>query len=624
MRFQFFKTLSVLVCLLILSNMSLMASDKILIEKLDDLPRYTYKIDIKAVELFENNEALMNLVSKVKQDLLADLDKYDIQDKTTLKSYYGSLGTIALLEKNYEDYMKYYNLGVELEEKEALKLTYGLFSRAYVQAVQTNDPEFAVALHKFYKAMVNDLPYETIQAELESSKGRAEIISTNLILGVTESRTQKILDQSGGDMSKDIALSLIGSNYTVRQYIPYKNIVLEVLTEYLDAHKVEKPDIWTERDFELNPDKLGKPVVVAIWDSGVDTAIYRGRLFINEKEISGNGVDDDNNGFVDDVNGIAWTLHSEKTAELLYPIGDIEADRPRLQKLSKGLSDISSNVNSEEATELKKSLGSMKQSEVQPFIEDISKYGNYAHGTHVTGIAARGNPFIRIMPCRITFDYKMIPEVPTLEQARLDSVATIETVEYFKKNNVRVVNMSWGGSLADVESALEAHNVGETPEKRKELAREIFEISKQSLYDAINNAPEILFITSAGNADNDVNFEEFIPSSFDLPNIISVGAVDQAGDETGFTSFGKVDVYANGYEVLSYVPGGDEMKMSGTSMSSPNVTNLAAKLFALNPALSPSQVIQLIENGVDDKKAGDRFVKLINPKKSLELLSKMK
>ena len=178
--------------------------------------------------------------------------------------------------------------------------------------------------------------------------------------------------------------------------------------------------------------------------------------------------------------------------------------------------------------------------------------------------------------------------------------------------------------LASIESALEANNAGGTPEERKALSRQIFEIGKGALYEAIKNAPGILFITSAGNADNDVTFEEFIPSTFDLPNIMSIGAVDQAGEETGFTSFGKVDVYANGFEVLSYVPGGDKMKMSGTSMSSPNVTNLAAKLIALKPDLTALQVRELIEKGCDEKMAGERKVLLINPKKSMELLAQMK
>jgi len=84
-----------------------LAEEKIKIEKLDDLPRHTYKIDIKAAELFENDQALMKLASEVKQDLDNDLKKYEIQDKTTLKDYYSLMQIIAMLEKRYDDAKKY-------------------------------------------------------------------------------------------------------------------------------------------------------------------------------------------------------------------------------------------------------------------------------------------------------------------------------------------------------------------------------------------------------------------------------------------------------------------------------------------------------------------------------------
>jgi len=185
------------------------------------------------------------------------------------------------------------------------------------------------------------------------------------------------------------------------------------------------------------------------------------------------------------------------------------------------------------------------------------------------------------------------------------------------------VNMSWGGSLSDVEAALEANNAGGTPEERKALAREIFEIGKSGLREAMRNAPEVLFVTSAGNSDNDVEFDEVIPSSFELPNLMVVGAVDQAGDETSFTSFGKVDVYANGFNVESYVPGGKKLKMSGTSQASPNVVNLAAKILAVRPELTPTQVRELIVKGSDEKEAGERAIRLINPKQTMDLLKTM-
>jgi hypothetical protein len=56
---------------------------------------------------------------------------------------------------------------------------------------------------------------------------------------------------------------------------------------------------------------------VAVIDTGADTGHpdLDGNLWVNEDEIPGNGKDDDNNGYVDDVNG--WDFYNLEAA----PIG---------------------------------------------------------------------------------------------------------------------------------------------------------------------------------------------------------------------------------------------------------------------------------------------------------------
>jgi subtilisin family serine protease len=81
-----------------------------------------------------------------------------------------------------------------------------------------------------------------------------------------------------------------------------------------------------------------------------------------------------------------------------------------------------------------------------------------------------------------------------------------------------------------------------------------------------------------------------------------------------------VAVHADGYHVESFVPGGERLKLSGTSMASPNVVNLAAKLFALDPSLTPRQVIALIRQGATPTEDGRRY--LIDEKRSVGLLPK--
>ena len=71
-----------------------------------------------------------------------------------------------------------------------------------------------------------------------------------------------------------------------------------------------------------------------------------------------------------------------------------------------------------------------------------------------------------------------------------------------------------------------------------------------------------------------------------------------------------------GFEVDSVLPGGARVKFSGTSMASPQVANLAAKLFALDPDLTVARVREVILKGAERQGR----VNLIHPRKSAELL----
>ncbi len=95
-----------------------------------------------------------------------------------------------------------------------------------------------------------------------------------------------------------------------------------------------------------------------------------------------------------------------------------------------------------------------------------------------------------------------------------------------------------------------------------------------------------------------------------------MGAVDKAGDEAPFTSYGPtVKAHANGYQVESYLPGGDRVAFSGTSMASPQVAGLAAKMLAVNPKLKPTEVIAIIQKTVEKTTDGRRF--LVHPAKAV-------
>jgi subtilisin family serine protease len=601
------------------------AASKPVITRKDDLPRHSYQLDVEVVDLYlpENRPALLALANEVEADILADLASYEIQDDKTVQDFYGVLASIAILEERWQDYLALLARQRELETKEANRLTMGLYGEALAEArLGEGDP--GAALQKNLEQALLGMDYEVVQDNVKSAKGRTEILTRALVLGNMESSYQPILDKTGGEVSYDIASTLVSVSVTLDYFVQDAPVLNAIYSDYIAANAVTKPDIWEQRKYDLDPGAQATPVVVAIWDSGLDTSItgLAGQLWRNEAEIPANNIDDDANGFVDDVHGVAYDLDSNKETSLLYPIGELADNVELLQRQTKGLGDIQSNVDSAEASELRKQLASLEQDQVKDFLESISIYGNYAHGTHVAGIAAEGNPFVRLLVARMTYGHTMIPEEPTIEKALAEAKMLRETVAYFRAHGVRAVNMSWGGSLRGIEESLEAHNAGGSPEERKKLAREIYNIGDVALRGAIGDARDILFITSAGNSDNDVTFDEFYPSSYDFPNIISVGAVDQAGEETSFTSLGKVDVYGNGFEVESYVPGGNRIKFNGTSMSSPQVLNLAAKLLALDPSLSTAQLRRLIIDGSTEKDLGSRTIRLLNPAASVALLGR--
>jgi len=80
---------------------------------------------------------------------------------------------------------------------------------------------------------------------------------------------------------------------------------------------------------------------------------------------------------------------------------------------------------------------------------------------------------------------------------------------------------------------------------------------------------------------------------------------------------------ANGFDIESPVPGGVRMKLSGTSMASPQVANLAAKLLVLKPGLTPVPLKAAIVDGAERQSGADGEpgrVNLVNTRRSAELV----
>lgn len=623
---------SLAACIALLAGQALLAraawsepaspAGKIAVKTADDLPRHTYKIDGKASDFLVSDAAFKQFVAELKANTLSDLEKYDIQDKTTLKGYQQLLLQIAIFEGDYDEALRRSDLARELEGKESSRLMAGQTLRAMIAArkASKNGADKAAYLAAFKKeleARVAPLPWDKVRESVLQARSTAMIVNRELVLGQVKANLDPIVETNKGEISGDFVGGMVNMRNLLDTMIELQPAVADVYGALAEANSKPRVDILSANKVVLAPTDKATPVVIGIWDSGVDVSLFSGQLWVNSAERM-DGKDDDNDGFVDDVNGIAYDMNWKPTSGLLISIDEMNSPLALVETHTKGAGDSQAGVQSPEADAFRTYVKGLKADEVQGFIEDLGLYGNYSHGTHVSGIATEGNPFARIFGVRLTFDFKSVPRYTWTEEfASAAAKSFAETVAAMRKAGVRVVNMSWGLGREDIEKELEVKGVGATKEERAALSREYFQILSDAMTAAMKSAPEILFVPAAGNSDNDNKFAELIPSGIELPNVLTIGAIDSSGKPTSFTTFGKgVTIYANGFEVESYVPGGKRFKYSGTSMAAPNVTNLVGKMVAVNPKLTTAEIVEAIRVNADPMPGYDgRFI--INPKKTV-------
>ncbi|MHB1341267.1 MAG: S8 family serine peptidase [Coriobacteriia bacterium] len=145
-------------------------------------------------------------------------------------------------------------------------------------------------------------------------------------------------------------------------------------------------------------------------------------------------------------------------------------------------------------------------------------------------------------------------------------------------NGAKVINCSWGNSEAST-ITVAAYNRFFT-----KMAAE---------------HPDVLFVCSGGNGGKVMKGANRIPSGLKLPNMITVGALDNDGKTADYA-----DKASDDYEITLGAPGtqqvvgtgtnGGPEKQDGSSFAAPQVTAAAAILKSLNPKLSAGDIKQIL------------------------------
>lgn len=577
-----------------------------------DLPRFRFPISVPASTFLTSDDATFNaFVDRVESDVDSVLADYTISDKETLRELLGTRLDGELLRHDLKDAQATLDQLRDLQEKPAAKMTSGLLSRAIILAAQESGADsgagFEQAFERHFSEEVNALPWATTQDTLKETRTSYELMSPALLVGSAKANLDPQVAKTGG-LDLPAAQELLSLRVREKIDLPLAKPALAVLSPFIAAHTVRKPDIWAARDVTFTAADRLTPVRIAIFDSGVDTSLYPDNLFIDPHP-DGHSP-----------HGLAFDKQGNLYDGDLQPLTpEQKAAYPKIVSLFQGLDDLQNGIDSAAASDVRKTLSSMPPDQLAAFLNQLSFISQYMHGTHVAGIAIRGNPAARLVVAQFDDSLPDLPFAPTVAWAEKFKADFRQVGDYFREHNVRVVNMSWADSQGEFEQWLDKTSTIKDPNERKQLAGQIYAVWRDAVAGAIQAAPDTLWVCAAGNSNSNASFLGDVPASLQLPNLITVGAVDQAGDETSFTSYGRTVVLdADGYQVESYVPGGTRLKESGTSMASPNVANLAAKLIAVDPKLTPEQTIALMEKTATT--STDGHLHLIDPQAALAQL----
>jgi subtilisin family serine protease len=429
---------------------------------------------------------------------------------------------------------------------------------------------------------------------------------------------------------------------------------------HLDLEKDTVPGMSTDRAHQFLKGKKATKIIVGIIDSGIDIdhEDLKGKIWVNKKEIAGNKKDDDNNGFIDDING--WNFlgdgdnetlemtrivkkgdtsnpdYAKAKAELDKKLAEINNLKPQVDMISKADKDIKTYLKKDTYTidDLKKitttdanlnqskmvmmsvatQAGPNFQSEIKEFIDYVYDNVNYNLNVNFNGRKTGDNPENMDNKAYGNNNVKGPDVTKGLHGTHVAGIVA----------QTRGNGKGGDGVVAGNVEIMALRAVPNGDEYDKDIALAIryaadngakvingsfgksFSPYKQWVFDAIKYAEskDVLFVHAAGNDSKNIDTESNFPTDevnnieF-ASNVLTIGALNKEYGSSlvaDFSNFGKnnVDIFSPGNEIYATIPNNKYKYLQGTSMAAPNAAGVAALIRSYYPSLTAKQVKQII------------------------------
>ena len=288
-------------------------------------------------------------------------------------------------------------------------------------------------------------------------------------------------------------------------------------------------------------------IVIAILDSGVQInhPDLQSNIWLNKKEIAGNNVDDDKNGFIDDING--WDF-----------VNNVPDPAPKFK------------------------LG---------FTED-----GILHGTIIAGIAAAsGNNAAGV--AGITWQAKIMPLKVLDDKGEGSASKVIKAIDYAVSNGANIINLSFVGfdysqGLDDaIKRAYDAGLIVVAAGGNEVGQGDGYYLDATPMYpvclDGANGENRVIGVAATDTMDQKAAFSSFGSKCIDIaaPGVSIFSTVVYSPNN--YIKDQPFNKYYDGY-------------WSGTSVAVPMVSGALALIESANPALNRKEIIKALLDNADN------------------------